>query len=1167
MISPGAIAPGFAPFHGRSSTAPSATGAAVVGSPGPVGAHHALPSQLARLASIEQTLRRDGVPVQDIHLPNLLAADPLRKGVVAPTYQEAPAPMGVADLGLENLSGSTVPYVLNTTSVEGIAAFTTAESAYLDGDGPDTFGVQLNAVATNVTILGVHSYEFWAQNFLSYTVSTHTLSLGDNLWNLSDASGNISANALYSHGPNGTLLAPIYYYAIGPTYTVKFPFTVTFYLNASLVADRPAIFFNYSVASPDLNATGSFDNVVFNSAAATPVTPAAVPAFQANGTGVDPFGLPNDLELVLVGNGNGDTTTFFALHAGFTLSTWSAQMHGYRSVPSAIDFGSDTGETSDGIAVTYTASTVTTPAPTASLTIGPSFLYGLWNESGTPGLRAFSVRQTPANAFLFVNPGTAFNAGEAQWAPTETFVTGARSNFTIPATGSYFFEWMLSDYTPRGGSYNPVVNTTTRFTLTLTASSGEGVYTPLLAWGNSELKSIASGAGTAASPYVLHRNQLGQIDAVFGAINVFFFPVFPGILLINTTAIVHVIPPSLSISYLPSVAGTLSNASLPTTNNLQVQLWNVTNVTLENAPVITGWLSSNVGYSAAGEVTVWGSHQNLIAGNTFYDQGIALALYGGTANTVWGNSFLNSTAAATKASALENGGNNTTGIFEAESGDLVYNNYFALPAPAYTATTDPFSCQVQCRSATYTDHWNVTYAAASAFRTVLGRNLTGSIIGTTYQGGNYWSNYGTPSNPLGRLPYNDSGLITVGGDYWPLVRSAVYPVTVHEVGLLAGTVWGVAALGVVSETNGSLLTLYSPNGTYPYTVTVPVGYSGPAGGNFTVTGAGIELTLTFVPLVPVQFNETGLVPGSLWNVTFNATIPKYNVTESSSSGTMVFDVAPGDYTFVASAYGYNVTPNDEVIPVASSGVAPVLVTFSLAAVLTINTTGLPGGTAWTTMIGSTQGFQNFSTLSPNLSLSVFEIPGGPYTWNVTAAGYNATPSNGSGDSPGSTIVAVVFSPINGTLAISINVRTAELWVNDNYVHSPNGSFSTTLLPGIYSVIVIASGYVTYYNNVSVTSGNTTALAVVLTAVPTVPATGPLGIPWLGWALIGALLAVVALLGVALLFRRRKPPTPAPVTPYAGTTAAAPPRIPAPWEEGPADRAEEPPTLGSSPPPS
>ncbi|HTP54006.1 MAG TPA: thermopsin family protease [Thermoplasmata archaeon] len=1153
---------GAGSVHASAANVPSAS-VPVPPVTGPAG------SVYAHIAAIEATLRERGVPFQDIHLPNFVGARPGRSGLVAPTYDVAPAPMGISDMGLSNASGTIVPTVLNTTSVRGTAGLTNAQSVYLDGDGPDMFGVQMNAVATNVELFGQTGYEFWAQNFVSYTSGNGTLTFGDNVWNLSNPSGLISSNVFRSHGANGTLVAPIYYYATGPTFTVHYPFTVTFYLNATDVGDRPAIYFNYSLSAPTVHASGSFDHVVFNSVKLVPVLPAPVPEFQANGTGNDPFGLPNDLELVLVGDGDGDTTTFVRLNAQFTLDTWNTTSRAYAGVPSAYDAGSDTGETSDGVGVYYNTTGGGTTIPTADLVIGPSFLGGLWNLSGHPGYRTLSASVAPANAFLFVTRGTGFNTTTAQWVPTLGFTSGPEQ-IAFPNGGNYYFEWLLSDYRPIHRSLNPAGNASASVTATMIRSNALGIYTPLMAWGDAELLVLtSSGAGTSASPYVLESNQPHPIDAVFGAMNDYLFPVFPGVLLVDTHAYVHVTPPSLAIVYSADVAANLSNAGLPGTNHLQIEFWNVTNLTLADSPEISGWLSSDVGFSPIGAVVLWAGTGDLISGNTFYDQGISLALYGGTNNTVWGNSFLNATAPATNQSAVENSGANTTGIWESESGDLIYNNYFALPAPAFTPTIDPVSCEIVCASVVYADRWNVSYAPAATIHTFLGANLSGSIIGTTYQGGNYWSNYGTPANPLGDLPYNDGGRITFGGDYVPLVRSMAFAVDVNELGLAAGTAWGVEVAGVEYRTNQSSLALYSPNGTYNYTVLAPGNYTAPAGGNFTVNGTGTEVTILFTPLVALTFVESGVVPGWSWNVSILLVGSTVNATLNATNDTIVFEVNPGTYSWNASARGYNTsTPNGTVI-VGGGSATPTTIVFVLGSELVFAEQRFPPlAVPWTVDIMGTGFSENYTSIGGFLNLSVFELPAGEYAWTVSAPDYLVTPASGSGDSSVYQRVSLTFSVLEGILMVTVNVPGAYVYIDGTVSHLADVSLQAYLAPGVHALVVEAAGYETYSTNVSVQSDATSEVSITLVPVPTSGASaGPLGIPDLGWALIGAL-GALAILGFALAATaRRRGPPPTPVTPYSATapSAVAAPAAAAarpPWQEDPDDRSEFP---GATPP--
>jgi len=697
--------------------------------------------------------------------------------------------------------------------------------------------------------------------------------------------------------------------------------------------------------------------------------------------------------------------------------------------------------------------------------------------------------------------------------------------------------------------------------------NADGIYTPLVAWGNTELADLTTaGTGAPGDPYVLESNEPHPIDAVFGAMNDFLFPVFPGILLVDTNATVHVTPPSLAIGYAPAVAANLSAAGLPATNHLQIELWNVTNLSLLGGAAITGWLSSNVGFSPIGAVILWNGSGDLVAGNTFYDQGISLALYGGTNNTVWGNSFLNSSAPATNLSAVENSGNNTTGIWESESGDLIYNNFFELPAPAYTPTTDPVSCEIVCEPATYVDRWNVTEAPAATVQVVLGTNLSGSIIGTSYQGGNYWSNYGTRANPLGRLPYDDGGRITVGGDYVPLVRLPAFPVAFDARGLAAGIEWGVVVAGVDYRTNGTTLTVYSPNGTYNYSVLAPANYTAVPGGNFTVNGTGTEVTVVFSPLVALTFVESGLLSGWTWNVSIAAPSSPFSTTvENSTNGTIVFEVVPGNYDWNVSSYGYNASPANGVVAVGATATEAPEVVFELAPALVFTAAGLLPSAAWTVEITGGPVPLNY-TSTGRLALTVFELPAGAYAWSVTAVNYTVTPGTGSGSAATFALVPLRFSIVAGTLLASVNVAGAYVYVDGVLETLTAGGFSLSLDPGVYSIVAEAPGYQTYFSNVTVASAERSSLVIELLKIPTSTASPPGGISSLGWALIGLLAVVAAGALVLAAQRRRTPPPPAPVVPYAATSASppagaasVPPSAKPPWQEDADDTSASPPS--------
>jgi thermopsin len=829
--SPGDTSVTFYSSKGPSSTASSlqSTGATPNSAPA-----------LQKERTIMDTLRKAGVPSRAIYLPNIRAEGTHENSRVKELYTQAPAPMGVADIGVWNNSGQLEGYQFDTSSTKGTINLQSADSMYVDGLGPDTFGVQLNTVLNGVTLFGNPHYEFWTQNVVNYTISTHKMSFVDNIWNFSDTTGNLPANSFYAHSKNGSVVPPVYYYAFGPSYTVSLPFTLSLYINASLWKDRPIVYFNYTIAS---NATGPvpisgcYDWAVFNSSLKAPSSPAPAPFFQVNGYSYNPIGLINDIELDTIGNDNGDTTTFYGLNATLSISHWNSTAGAYVPEPAAFNCGTDTGETSDGVDSYWVPDT----PPVAHVTLGPSFIMGLWNVSGSSGMYQVTQKLSPANAFVFVNLGTSLNVSGSQWVPTSPTGTTV---FAVPRGTALYFDYLMSEYRPVGMVVDPALNASLRTTMAFDTSYG--VYTPLVAWGNTELANISSrGYGTPTDPYVLYNNQNGPLYPQFSQVNGYFFPVFSGILLVGTNASVDITPPSLLVPIPSWILAQFQGEGIgiPTTNNLQIEFLNTQNAVLLNGSAITGWFwyYTGLGLMPLANVIFWDSSNNLVASNIFEDEGSSIYFYGGTNNTVWGNSFLDSTPAAYDPQYLLYNGTYTTGLTEIESGDTIYNNFFVVPIPAMTFATDPTTNVTE----RYTEAWNIPQQPATRGHYVDGVDLTGSIINSAYQGGNFWQNYGSQSDPLGFLPYNDNGWIHVGGDNAPLIPYTVYQVTASELGLPQGARWCFTTLGVSYVSRSENAQFYSPNGTFAYNVTLPAGYAGTLNGTYTVNGRATYVNMQF----------------------------------------------------------------------------------------------------------------------------------------------------------------------------------------------------------------------------------------------------------------------------------------------------------------------------------
>jgi thermopsin len=769
------------------------------------------------------------IPKVDMFLPNVADLPTVSNGVVQPLYTASPAPMGLGYFGVHESHGVNVGTVSYYPSIEGAVTLNSVDPFYLASSSPDIFTMQLNTVLTHVDVLGNTSGAYWIQNVPVYYAASQTLTIEDNIWNFTAPGAAMQANTLHSY--DGYLFPGEYYYAPGPVWHVPTPFTVQLYNNASIVNKRPTVFFNYSIT--EANGTvlsGSYDRVEFDSAVA-PTHAAPRPVFQIDGKQTNAFGLLNDAEIMLGGPGGGSTTTLLGINATMGLWTRANGSATYVAVPAASDFGTDTGETSEGIAEW-------TPGPSNPIAVlgeGPSLLGPLWGLVGAhSGFIRTTFDITPTNAFAFANAGTVWNENTAAWAPVP--VSGV-ATFQLPP-GSYSFDFLLSDHT----SVAATVSATTTLVVHLAKNAATGVDTPLWAWNDAQLGAISSGgSGTRANPYVLDDNSVGSVSALFGEFNDYEYPVFPGILIGDTTAFVTATGlPDFSVPYtLPVEAHASAQFGTPLSNNLGLQFYNDTHISLVSNPQITGWTFAYVSYNP--EVLFWNTSDSLIAGNTFQDQGIGVMLSGGADNVVWGNVFSPSTTTAVSPGSVY-AASTQNGLQSYESGDLVYNNAFLTPV---TAVTPPFDLYTGAPSL-WTDRWNVTPQPATDVRSVNGWPLSGNILGGATEGGNYWSNYGTPSNPFGVVPYTDSGGIYPGGDSHPLVLATLHHIVVTETGLASGTSWSVTMDGYTQTATTSSMTFWEPNGLYAYSVGHVPGYTvHPSTGAVTVRGGPATVTVKF----------------------------------------------------------------------------------------------------------------------------------------------------------------------------------------------------------------------------------------------------------------------------------------------------------------------------------
>ncbi|MGC2289733.1 MAG: thermopsin family protease [Thermoplasmata archaeon] len=828
------------------------------------------------------------------------------QGYVTPLYSNSPAPMGIADYGLMNgTGGSVIPYILNTTELQGNFSIDGAgllAPTYTYFTDPGGYSVQQNAVLTNVTIWGNDTFQYWTQDTIYYNEILGEGTLVSDTWNWTTSTALVPPSSILAHGVNGSIQpGDALYFSVGPTFPLTYPFSISFTSKSlvnptkggeeelqysALITRGATTLYNYT----------NWDYVVFNSTGggSPPITKAS--HFTADGYGYNAVGLTDDFELAAGGPGGGSEVDLLSADATFSLDYLNATSSTLQAVPSAFNYAGETGETLTGGTVTWAG---TPGSEYAVMTTGPSILNGLWNASGQSGKEAVTIDASPANAFVFVYPAgaaTPFVDNYPSWAP----LIDTTTIYLSPGM-SYDLEAGLSNYDP-ASEVTEVLTAPLTWTATLTPDASQGIYTPLWAWTNAQLPSISSGGtGSPTDPYILVNDQSAPISSLFGVWNDWTFPVYSGVYLMNTTASVEIVdaaPMTVALPYIDLI---------PATNTMPYWFWQVSNVSIVDSVLPgTWWLDLlDVEYitedaETPAEISFWNSSNNLVADNLIDYTVQGIFLYGGTDNTIWGNTIvaINPPATDTAPAAAP-----YNGITEAESGDLIYNNafldpYFWFPILAQEYEFNDFSGVAE----TNVNTWNVTPEAASIVALAPGFPqvpMVGSIADTSWQGGNFWADYGASFNPYG-IPYDEDGYIALGNDSAPLPPGSlvgnVSAVEFTENGLPVGTSWSVTLDGWEIASSTSEISFFLTNGSYEYTVGAVTEFTAsPASGSPLVSGVA--------QTIPIDFTSgSGTISGTVTPATATVTVDGTVVTVTG--GAFSVGASVGVHSVVASAPGY-----------------------------------------------------------------------------------------------------------------------------------------------------------------------------------------------------------------------------------------------------------------------
>jgi YVTN family beta-propeller protein len=197
----------------------------------------------------------------------------------------------------------------------------------------------------------------------------------------------------------------------------------------------------------------------------------------------------------------------------------------------------------------------------------------------------------------------------------------------------------------------------------------------------------------------------------------------------------------------------------------------------------------------------------------------------------------------------------------------------------------------------------------------------------TFQAGNGSLSYQVGN--VGGWRANDySGALTVNDGptgATVLWTRAMYTVAVHEVGLPAGTVWGITTSGTTNRTGGTAIEFPATNGTLLFNVSNVPGWRADAyNDSVSVAGSNANATVHWTRTTyTLTLSAVGLAPGTGWTAVVNGS------TASSSSFLLAVPGLPnGTYSLVIpAASGESATGVPSTVTITGASVS-LNVTFS-----------------------------------------------------------------------------------------------------------------------------------------------------------------------------------------------------------------------------------------------
>jgi hypothetical protein len=261
----------------------------------------------------------------------------------------------------------------------------------------------------------------------------------------------------------------------------------------------------------------------------------------------------------------------------------------------------------------------------------------------------------------------------------------------------------------------------------------------------------------------------------------------------------------------------------------------------------------------------------------------------------------------------------------------------------------------------------------------------------------------------------------------------------------------------------------------------------------------------------VTFTESGLLFGTVWYVNLTNGIDSGPITGSSYS----FSLTNGSYSYTVETSNrvYSPTLSSGSFTVNGSPISKSIAFSMVTYFVTFKETGLSSGIVWYVNGSGLSGYE-----SSEVSIS-FSLANGTYSFTVTnLSSYYTTTTHFSVVISGKNVTEVVeyyhWAYISGT----ISPTNANLVINGKSVAlTSSGSFNISVPNGTYHVVISSSGYISYYSNFTLNSGNAMNLTINLKQVSH-PSTLT-GIDL--YIVVGAVIAVIVIGAAVVLIKRRK----------------------------------------------